>query len=191
MRNFVKLILLSAAITFFCNILILHILPELFYSYDSKAYDHAIRKKAENEGEDEKIEEIVIIDIDNVSTDPKNLGKFYKWPLDYHAELIRQISADDPKAIVFDVILEKDPVEERNTELINAVRESGKVIGALSFVDSDPDKFLRPDKTPPKGYNYEKDSYNIISSQIKNRRQYDIVDAPFPEFFNENLSNGV
>lgn len=191
MKNFIKLIILSISITIFCNILIVHMLPELFYSYDSKAYDNAVRDKIETDGEDEKIEEIVIIDIDNISTDPKNLGKFYKWPYDYHAKLIEQISKDKPKIIAFDMIFPPDPDSKRNDIFSNASKASGNVIGALSFVNSDPDKFLRADKTPPAGYNYKRDSYNITSNQIANRREYDIMDAPFPQFFNANKANGM
>ena len=190
MKQSLRLLGMSSLITLICYLLIFHSpLKETFYLYDAKAYDFAVFQSLENE--DTKIEEIVIVDIDHISTSPEKLGKFLKWPYDYHAQLIEKISLDTPKAIAFDLILPPDPDPEKNKILVDASKNSGKVFGSLAFAKSDPDKFFRPDKTPPVGYNYIRDSYDIVSPYVRLEKNYDIMDAPFPEYFNANKSNGL
>jgi CHASE2 domain-containing sensor protein len=51
----------------------------------------------------EPSKDIVIIAIDDKSTDPLNLGRFSAWSREYYAKLLDALQRENPKAILFDI----------------------------------------------------------------------------------------
>ncbi|TAL06033.1 MAG: CHASE2 domain-containing protein, partial [Verrucomicrobia bacterium] len=78
------------------------------------------------------------------------------WPRELHARLLRQLTADGAKAVVFDIVFSgagADPVTD--SELAQAIRESGRTIlageasGKISHQTGDENVWLRASKVVP------------------------------------------
>lgn len=97
--------------------------PGLFSTYEQIAYDTANELRPNPPA----VSGVLIVEIDDLSVDPSELGRF-PWPRRVFAEIIRQL--DGARAIGLDVLFlepdERDP--EGDAELVNAVAESGVVV---------------------------------------------------------------
>jgi len=97
-------------------------LSGLLTRFDNIFYDIGLNVTAQNPPED-----IVIVAID-----ARSLEAFGKWPWsrDIHANLIKKISKDQPKAIGLDILFaEPDRVDPaHDQQLINAIQSAGNVV---------------------------------------------------------------
>lgn len=79
-------------------------------------------------------DDIVIVNIDDYSL--SQLGK-WPWSRQVHAQLLKQISTAQPKAIGMDVLFSEDDPQAANDEaLAQAIRASGNVVLPLVSVDA-------------------------------------------------------
>ncbi len=100
-------------------------LKQLLDGYEFLSYD--ARMKAKVSGvEEASIEDVVIVDIEQMSVSPPEeggLGNYYDWPHAYHGQLIDVVSSGNPAALLFDIIF--DPENTFNYELVNALTSDG------------------------------------------------------------------
>ncbi|MFQ5868823.1 MAG: CHASE2 domain-containing protein [Candidatus Zixiibacteriota bacterium] len=144
---------------------------DIFEAFESKTYDWRYRYKLRFLKSDTKIEEIVIIDIDQRSLD--RYGRF-PWPRLYHARLIDYLSQEGILAIGFDVQF-FDPVKDtsEDIELVRATREAGNVYNALAFSMESREVFR---------YKMESDPFASFGHQIRGGEgfcEYEILEGPF------------
>ncbi|MCB0280827.1 MAG: CHASE2 domain-containing protein, partial [Calditrichaeota bacterium] len=197
MKKALNILYLAIGLTVFMYVLLfLSPFENAIYLIDSGAYDYSIRTSkgysAESDYYENKIEDIVIIDIDERSLAKNRLGRFASWPHhEYYAEVIKNISRDNPKVIAFDIIIDEDKDPEKNKILDDAVKNSGKVVSALYFENANPDKYIEKDLEEPKGYDYEKDSYNVPGLEVSPIHQYDHLSNPNIELYNNSLGTGA
>ena len=91
-------------------------LKTMLDGYEYRSYDSRMKAKVAGV-EEASIEDVVIIDIDQISIDA--LGSFRDWPHAYHGQLIDVVTSGNPKALLFDVIF--DPEDSYNFELVSAL----------------------------------------------------------------------
>lgn len=129
MSDLLKRIGIGAAIGFVVALLVgwgtqeISFLKNLLDDYEFLSYD--ARMKAKVSGvEEASIEDVVIIDIEQMSVSPPEeggLGNYYDWPHAYHGRLIDVVSSGNPKAILFDIIF--DPENTFNYDLVHTLAE--------------------------------------------------------------------
>lgn len=190
MKNSVTNLVIAVIVTAFLSLIMFFgPLVDPIYLTDAKFYDYYTAESIK-ENHDETIEDIVIINIDNQSIKNDKLGKFQRWPLSHHADLVDIVSADTPAVIAFDVIFDRERDEEQNRLFVEATKRSGRVINAISFLQEDKDQFIYKDLTEPEGYNYEKDSYTLEYDFKARAKEFEVMDAPFIDLLNASASNG-
>ena len=94
----------------------------LLNGYELLSYDSRMTSRTANV-EQETYDNIVIIDIDNISVAPEEeggLGRYHNWPQAYHGELINTVSSGNPAAIIFDIIFDKEITEKWNKAYKNS-----------------------------------------------------------------------
>ena len=105
------------------------------------------------------IDDVVIIDIETSSVAPTEeggLGRYFNWPHSYHGQLINTVSSGNPKAILFDMIV--DPENTFNYDLVNALQSENKPNQALDevtqqyLVSNDPSRFVEATYNTQKAY---------------------------------------
>ena len=125
------------------------IIQRLLDRYEFLSYDARIRARTAPV-EEGTIEDVVIIDIDELSISPTEdggLGRYQNWPQAYHGQLIETVSSGNPSAILFDIIFDKE--NTYNFDLVNAiVSETRPDNSALAdatdqfLISNDPNKFV-------------------------------------------------
>ncbi|TET66944.1 MAG: CHASE2 domain-containing protein, partial [Candidatus Zixiibacteriota bacterium] len=144
---------------------------DIFEAFESKTYDWRYRYKLRFLKSDTKIEEIVIIDIDQRSLD--RYGRF-PWPRSYHARLIDYLMGEGILAVGFDVQF-FDPVKDslEDIELTRATRSAGNVYNALAFSMESREVFR---------YKMESDPFASSGYEIRGGEgfyEYEILAGPF------------
>ena len=135
------------------------IVKRLLDRYEFLSYDARIRARTAPV-EEGSIEDVVVIDIDELSispTDEGGLGRYQNWPQAYHGQLIETVSSGNPAAILFDIIFDKE--NTYNFDLVNAiVSESRPSNSSLAdatdqfLVRNDPNKFVTATKNSKNTY---------------------------------------
>ena len=135
------------------------IVKRLLDRYEFLSYDARIRARTAPI-EEGSIEDVVVIDIDELSispTDEGGLGRYQNWPQAYHGQLIETVSSGNPAAILFDIIFDKE--NTYNFDLVNAiVSESRPSNSSLAdatdqfLVRNDPNKFVAATKNSKNTY---------------------------------------
>ena len=143
--------------------------PTVFNNFEfqtlDERYSHKINK-LEQMRDGEKIEEIVIVDIDNRSLN--KLGRFHQWSREYYAEITKYLTDAGALAIGFDILfMEKDIDQAADSLLVQSTRYAQNVFHALSFSKAEPDAFLYKMELPPENFDYKKFSINF-SPDIQN-----------------------
>jgi len=178
----------------------LSFLKELFDRYEYVSYDSRMRYKVGDISGEMAIDDVVIIDIETSSVAPTEeggLGRYFNWPHSYHGQLINTVSSGNPKAILFDMIV--DPENTFNYDLVNALQSENKPNQALDevtqqyLVSNDPSRFveatfntqkayhglefgyadtmnfLYPMDSEPEGYYYDNHIIKGVSEEAKKR----------------------
>jgi PAS domain S-box-containing protein len=100
---------------------------------------------------------VVIVYLDLPSYQARGLDPLKPWPRALHAELVRRLSNEGARAVVFDIVFaDKGQSPEGDAALASAIRENGKVVLAAdlnfdtSHATSDEQMRVRKDSiTPP------------------------------------------
>ncbi|MFB0517209.1 MAG: CHASE2 domain-containing protein [Candidatus Neomarinimicrobiota bacterium] len=123
-------------------------LTEMVDGYEFRSYDS--RARARNlDFQEESIDTVLIIDIDQQSIN--ELGNYFRWYHDRHAALIDYLSSGQPKAILFDILLDPEPDPYRDTAFVNATYRAGSVYHAIALSEADTLNFQYPMTAPPEG----------------------------------------
>jgi len=127
------------------------IFPGIFENFEAKTYDLRFQAKIkllEEARQGEKIDDIIIVDIDNRSLN--QFGRYQQWPRDYYTEIINYLTESGALVIGFDVLfMEPDIDRMADTLLVRATRKSGIVCHSFSFSSAEPDAFLYKMEAPP------------------------------------------
>ncbi|HDP99261.1 MAG TPA: CHASE2 domain-containing protein, partial [bacterium] len=114
--------------------------PPVFNRFENQTLDLRFTRKIqqlESLRDGSKIEDIIIIDIDNRSLN--KLGRFQQWRRDYYAEVIRFVSESGALIIGFDILfMERDLDHANDSLLVSATRQAQNVVHALSFSKAEP-----------------------------------------------------
>ena len=159
--------------------------------YEYRSYDARMRLHA-RETEEASLDSIVIIDIEQNSI--QDLGNYKDWPQANHGRLVKVVSSGKPKAILFDIIFDREDQENYNLVkalrddnpssdstlaervdefmtdhhpdlFINATQSNCVVYHSLVFEQSDSLNFLYKMDAEPQGYDYQEHLINIPEDQ--------------------------
>ncbi len=177
-------------------------MKSLLDGYEFQSYDSRMKAKVANVQSydirefESTLDSIVIIDIEQNSI--IELGHYFDWPQARHGELIDSVSIGNPKALIFDIIFDKE--NTFNYNLVNALIEknypneeflinetekflignnpnrfvestynSQKAYHALVFEEEDTLNFLPKMDSEPEGYYYENHIIHGISDEAKSK----------------------
>jgi two-component system cell cycle sensor histidine kinase/response regulator CckA len=80
---------------------------------------------------------VVIVYLDLPSYKAAELDPFKPWPRALHAKLLRRLTAERARAVVFDIVFsDKGPSVEGNDALAKAIQENGHVVLASELTDA-------------------------------------------------------
>jgi adenylate cyclase len=195
-KNIIKRLLIGILLglqTAALVILFTHILfPTVFNNFEFQTLDLRFTSKInklEQARNGEKIEEIVIVDIDNRSLN--KLGRFHQWPRDYYAEITNYLSKSNALAIGFDILfMERDLNRDADSLFVFATRNAQNVFHALSFSKAEPDAFLYKMDLPPQGLNYENYSFSFPPDIQNNFPAAERFDGKFLDLYNASRKLG-
>lgn len=148
-------------------------LKSLLDGYEYLSYDSRMKAKVAGV-EEQSIDDVVIIDIEQMSVAPPEeggLGRFYNWPFAYHGQLIDVVSSGNPKGILFDIIF--DPENTFNYDLVNALsnenipqEENLAYVTEQFLASSNPERFVESTYYSQKAYHAlvfeQEDSLNFL-----------------------------
>ena len=166
--------------------------PTVFNNFEfqtlDERYAHKINK-SEQARDGAKIEEIVIVDIDNRSLN--KMGRFHQWPRDYYAEITNYLTESGALAIGFDILfMERDIDRVVDSLLVKSTRNAQNVFHALSFSKAEPDAFLYKMESPPEGLNYEKFSFHFSANIQNSFPLAERFDGKFIDLYNASQKLG-
>ena len=166
--------------------------PTVFHKFELQTLDMRFSRKIsllEEKRDGAKVEDIVIVDIDNRSLN--KLGRFQQWPRDYYAEMINYLVRGGARAIGFDILfMERDIDRVADTLLVQATKSAGIVSHALSFSRAEPDAFLYRMNFPPEKFDYSRLSYAFSPETMNEFPVADRFDGKFIELYNASKSVG-
>jgi class 3 adenylate cyclase/CHASE2 domain-containing sensor protein len=84
---------------------------------------------------------VYIVDIDERSM--QKLGPYWNWDRSYHAEMVRQLNAHFPAAIIFDVLFNNPEDENQRQRLKRLIDKAGQEGGTKTIPDFVPETILR------------------------------------------------
>ena len=149
----------------------------LLNGYELLSYDSRMTSRTANV-EQETYDNIVIIDIDNISVAPEEeggLGRYHNWPHAYHGQLINTVSSGNPAAILFDIIFDKE--NTTNYDLVKKLNDNKTQNQALSEVteqflaSNDPETFVTAN------YNNQKAYHSIVFEPLDSLNELYKMDA--------------
>ena len=105
---------LGAAVMLFLTLFMRFILPEIWVTFENKTYDlRYLFKFGEQRNADEnvvegvkavsRINDVIIVDIDERSMLSDKLGLYYKWPRSYQGELVEYLKSGNAASTTFDI----------------------------------------------------------------------------------------
>ena len=160
--------------------------PGLFNDFEAKTLNWRYMKRLKhlyNLRHGSTIDDIIIIDIDNRSLE--KLGRFSRWPRTYHSQIINYVTEGGALAIGFDILfMEHDKDKSADEALINSTANSNIVFHSMAFSMADPDAFLYPMHSPPKGFNAAKFSFALNLQTMKYFKHADRMDGKVTELYN-------
>ncbi len=166
--------------------------PTVFDNFEAQTLDqrYTLRiHKLEKARADAKIEDIIIVDIDNRSLN--KLGRFHQWPRDYYAALTNKLADAGAIVIGFDILfMERDVDRATDSLFVEATDYAQNVSHALSFSEAEPDKFLYKMESPPPGLEFEKFSYQFPPPIQNIFPKSDRFDGKFIELYNASQQLG-
>jgi adenylate cyclase len=169
-------------------LLITRVLPA-FESFENKTFDLRYQRKLSNQRGDEKIEDIIIVDIDNRSLE--KLGRFQQWPRRYHARVIDYLRAGGAACIAFDVLfVERDANPAEDSLLIFSTKNAGNVVHAMSLEQEHPEAFLYKMKKPPEGLAATKLTLPLPPKTVAAMDSFDRFDGKLMELYNNSAGLG-
>ena len=124
-------------------------LKEVVDGYEFSSYDSRFRART-SDFQEESIDTVLIIDIDQQSIN--ELGNYFRWYHDRHAELLAHIQAGEARAVLFDILFDPEPDLTHDTAFVNATRQGGNVYHAFNLSLADTLNFQYPMTEPPLGY---------------------------------------
>lgn len=195
-ENILKRLLIGTSLGLLAAIIVV-ILTELFFPTVFNKFEHQTldvrfaRKinRLEQIRNGEKIEDIVIVDIDNRSLN--KLGRFHQWPREYYADIISYLSESGALVIGFDILfMERDLHFLADSIFVNATQLAGNVCHALSFSKAEPDAFLYKMNSAPQGLNAEKFSFSATPEIRNNFLAADRFDGKFMSLYDASSKVG-
>jgi adenylate cyclase len=192
---------------------------QLLDGYEYLSYDSRMKAKVAG-AQEASIDSVVIIDIEQMSVAPPEeggLGNYKDWPHAYHGQLIDVVSSGDPKALLFDIIFDRENTstydlvnglvsKAGNSEqlltgeiqqyltrhdpkrFVEATYRSQKTYHALVFEKEDTLNFLYRMDSEPEGYDYTR--HIIRGIPIEKARRLPVGDRIGNTYF-ELLSASV
>ncbi len=166
--------------------------PTVFNDFESQTLDlrYASKiNKLEQARDGAKIEEIVIVDIDNRSLN--KLGRFHQWPRDYYAQIINYLTESGVLAIGFDILfMERDTNRVVDSLFVLSTYNAQNVFHAMSFSNAEPDAFLYKMESPPDGLQAEKFSLAFPPGITNSFPQAERFDGKFIDLYNASQKLG-
>lgn len=157
------------------------IFPGIFENFEAKTVDLRFQTKIkllEHARQSEKIDDIVIIDIDNRSLN--QFGRYQQWPRDHYTEIINYLIESGALIVGFDILfMEPDIDRMADTLLVRATRTAGNVCHSFSFSSAEPDAFLYKMEAPPAQLDALKFSYRFSKEITHAFPEQDRFDGKF------------
>lgn len=169
-------------------LLITRLLPA-FESFENKTFDLRYQRKLSYQSGDAKIEDIVIVDIDNRSLE--KLGRFQQWPRSYHARVIDYLRAGGAACIAFDLLfVERDAKPAEDSLLILSTKNAGNVVHAMSLEQEHPEAFLYKMEKPPEGFAAARFTLPLPPKTVAALKSFDRFDGKLMELYNNSAGLG-
>jgi adenylate cyclase len=191
-----KKALLGAGLGLLAGLIVLFVtkfpLRRAFDNFEAKMLDIRYSYRVEQLDEqrhDAKIDDIIIIDIDNRSLE--KLGRFQQWPRRYHARIIDSVRSGGAACIAFDILfMERDANPAEDSLLILSTKDAGNVVHSLAFSDADPDAFLYKMEKPPPGFDAGRASVPLPPATAAALPTFDRFDGKLIELYNNSAGLG-
>ncbi len=181
-------LLTAALVILFTEILF----PTVFNNFEFQTLDLRYANKInklEQARDGGKIEEIIIVDIDNRSLN--ELGRFHQWPRDYYAKITNYLVESGALAIGFDILfMERDTNRVVDSLFVLSTRDAQNVFHALSFSKAEPDAFLYKMDQPPEGLKFEDYSYFFPPDVQNSFPAAERFDGKFIDLYNASQKLG-
>jgi adenylate cyclase len=169
-------------------LLITRVLPA-FESFENKTFDLRYQRKLRSQSEDAKIEDIIIVDIDNRSLE--KLGRFQQWPRSYHARVIDYLRAGGAACIAFDVLfVERDAQPAEDSLLILSTKNAGNVVHAMTLEQEHPEAFLYKMEKPPEGFAAARFTLPLPPKTVAALKSFDRFEGKLMELYNNSAGLG-
>ncbi len=169
-------------------LLITRVLPA-FESFENKTFDLRYQRKLDYQRSDAKIEDIIIVDIDNRSLE--KLGRFQQWPRSYHARVIDYLRAGGAACIAFDLLfVERDAKPAEDSLLILNTKNAGNVVHAISLEQEHPEAFLYKMEKPPEGFAAAQFTLPLPPKTVAALNSFDRFDGKLMELYNNSAGLG-
>ncbi len=160
-----------------------------FESFENKTYDLRYQRKLSYQSGDAKIEDIIIVDIDNRSLE--KLGRFQQWPRRYHARVIDYLRAGGAACIAFDLLfVERDALSAEDSLLILSTQNAGNVVHAMTLEQEHPEAFLYKMEKPPGGFAAARFTLPLPPETVAALNSFDRFDGKLMELYNNSAGLG-
>ncbi|MCI0691218.1 CHASE2 domain-containing protein [candidate division KSB1 bacterium] len=169
-------------------LLVTGVLPA-FESFENKTFDLRYRRKLDYQRSDAKIEDIIIVDVDNRSLE--KLGRFQQWPRSYHARVIDYLRAGGAACIAFDMLfVERDAKPAEDSLLILSTKNAGNVVHAITLEQEHPEAFLYKMEKPPEGFAAARFTLPLPPETVAALNSFDRFDGKLMELYNNSAGLG-
>jgi adenylate cyclase len=176
--------LLAGAIALFVT----GVLPA-FESFENKTFDLRYQRKLRYQSGDAKIDDVIIVDIDNRSLE--KLGRFQQWPRRYHARVIDYLRAGGASCIAFDMIFaERDARPAEDSLLILSTKNARNVVHAITLDQEYPEAFLYKMETPPEGFAAARFTLPLPPETAAALNSFDRFDGKLMALYNNSAGLG-
>lgn len=170
------------------GLLVTSLLPA-FESFENKTFDLRYQRKLRYQSRDAKIEDIIIVDIDNRSLE--KLGRFQQWPRRYHARVIDYLRASGAACIAFDLLfVERDALPAEDSLLIHSTKNAGNVVHAITLEQEHPEAFLYKMEKPPEDFAATRFTLPLPPETVVALQDFDRFEGKLMELYNNSASLG-
>ncbi|MGH7596488.1 MAG: CHASE2 domain-containing protein [bacterium] len=186
-----KKALLGAGLGLLAGVIVLLITSVLpaFESFENKTFDLRYQRKLDYQRSDAKIEDIIIVDVDNRSLE--KLGRFQQWPRRYHARVIDYLRAGGADCIAFDLLfVERDANPAEDSLLILSTKNAGNVVHAMSLEQEYLEAFLYKMEKPPEGFAAARFTLPLPTENVGALNSFDRFDGKLMELYNNSAGLG-
>lgn len=192
MSDLLKRVLVGIGIGFIVALIIgigaqkIPFIKSLLDGYEYISYDSRMKAKVAGV-EEASIDSVVIIDIEQMSVAPPEeggLGNYKDWPHAYHGQLIDVVASGDPKALLFDIIFDRE--NSATYDLVNGLSSQAKNSGDSLGVETqqflkrnDPQRFVNSTYRSQKTYHAlvfeQEDTLNFLYKMDSEPEGYDYI----------------